>query len=207
VLQYSTTDGLLHCRTELPPASLALFLLCPQLPSAPPHTDSDSSRSKSTSSRRLFNLSTVPNDVTEDAVFLSLLPRNEAIMSTGKRLAKRSILGTKVMVPGQDGKFYPGHIQAVKSSFDETTSCRYSVRFEENRRVFEFTEKDIIGPGFSGVGSVQLLQGQVVYVTHNQREMSGKVVRHDFFAQDVLITVSTGNEVSAGIKKTNLVSC
>ena len=39
-------------------------------------------------------------------------------MSTGKRLAKRSILGTKVMVPGQDGKFHPGHIQAVKQSDD-----------------------------------------------------------------------------------------
>ena len=39
-------------------------------------------------------------------------------MSTGKRLAKRSILGTKVMVPGPDGKHYPGHIQAVKQSED-----------------------------------------------------------------------------------------
>ena len=41
-----------------------------------------------------------------------------AAMSTGKRLAKRSILGSKVMVPGQDGKHYPGHIQAVKQSED-----------------------------------------------------------------------------------------
>jgi hypothetical protein len=34
-------------------------------------------------------------------------------MSTGKRLAKRSILGTRVVVPGEDGMFYPGLIQVV----------------------------------------------------------------------------------------------
>ena len=32
-------------------------------------------------------------------------------MSTGKRLATRSILGTRVVVPGEDGRFYPGLIQ------------------------------------------------------------------------------------------------
>ncbi len=119
-------------------------------------------------------------------------------MSTGKRLAKRSILGTKVMVPGKDGRYYSGHIMAVKSPYDESASAppRYSVRFEETRRTFEFAEKDVVGPGFSSVSSVQLLAGQVVYVTHNQREMQGRVVRHDFFAQDVLITVNQGgNEV------------
>ena len=67
---------------------------------------------------------------------------------------------------------------------------RYSVRFEESRRLFDFVEKDVVGPGFSSVASVHLQPGQTVYVTHNQREMSGRVVRHDFFAQDVLITVN-----------------
>jgi hypothetical protein len=32
-------------------------------------------------------------------------------MSTGKRLAKRSILGTRVVAPGEDGRLYPGMIQ------------------------------------------------------------------------------------------------
>lgn len=36
-----------------------------------------------------------------------------AIMSTGKRLAKRSILGTRVVAPGEDGRFYPGMIQVT----------------------------------------------------------------------------------------------
>lgn len=40
-------------------------------------------------------------------------------MSTGKRLAKRSILGTKVMVPGTDDLFHSGVIQAVKTPAQE----------------------------------------------------------------------------------------
>jgi hypothetical protein len=119
-------------------------------------------------------------------------------MSTGKRLAKRSILGTKVVVPGQDGRYYPGHILAVKTFEDASAENRYSVRFEDSKRVFEFSEKDILGPGFrTTVADVQLTQGQVVYVTHNNREMQGKVVRHDFDSQDVLLTVgNANNEVS-----------
>ena len=35
-------------------------------------------------------------------------------MSTGKRLAKRSILGTRVVAPGEDGRLYPGMIQVNK---------------------------------------------------------------------------------------------
>ena len=35
--------------------------------------------------------------------------------SSSKRLAKRSILGTRVAVRGDDGKFYSGMIQATKT--------------------------------------------------------------------------------------------
>ena len=114
------------------------------------------------------------------------------MMSTGKRLAKRSLLGTKVMVPGQDGRYYAGQIQAVKSYEDSAVDKRYSVKFEDTKRVFEFSEKVIIGPGFGSVSGVQLLPGQVVFVTLNNREMMGKVVRHDFDSQDVLIKVQNG---------------
>lgn len=114
------------------------------------------------------------------------------MMSTGKRLAKRSLLGTKVMVPGQDGRYYAGQIQAVKSYEDSSVDKRYSVKFEDTKRVFEFSEKVIIGPGFGSVSGVQLLPGQVVFVTLNNREMMGKVVRHDFESQDVLIKVQNG---------------
>ena len=111
-------------------------------------------------------------------------------MSSGKRVSKRSLLGTRVMVPGQDGRYYSGHVQAVKTSEDATSDKRYAVKFDESKRVFEFSEKVIIGPGFLGVGDVKLLEGQRVFVTVNNREMAGKVVRHDAEAGEVLITIS-----------------
>ena len=119
-------------------------------------------------------------------------------MSTGKRLAKRSILGTRVASLGQDGYFYPGMIQAMKTQEDGgigggVMPNRYSVRFDDGRRVVEFLEKDIIGPGFENISSVQLQVGQIVYVTHCQREIRGTVVRHDFETQDVILQI---NEVS-----------
>lgn len=117
-------------------------------------------------------------------------------MSTGKRLAKRSILGTKVMVPGQDGRYHPGLIMAIKTSEGFGIDPRYSVKLEESKRVFEFCEKDIVGPGFGSVSGNQLLAGQLVYITHNNREMCGKVIRHDIDSQDVLVNVGnhTGSE-------------
>jgi hypothetical protein len=112
-------------------------------------------------------------------------------MSTGKRLAKRSILGTKVMVPGRDDLYHSGVIQAVKTPANE--DIRYSVRFEDSpHRVFEFSGSDLVGPGFKNMSDVRLSSGQRVYVTHNGREMQGSVVRHDFDSQDVLITL--GND-------------
>jgi hypothetical protein len=98
------------------------------------------------------------------------------------------------MVPGQDDLLHSGLIQAVKTYEDGGAANRYSVRFEDSQRVFEFSERDIVGQGFRSVSDVQLRPGQRVYVTHNQREMRGRVVRHDFDSQDVLLTVD--NEVS-----------
>lgn len=62
-------------------------------------------------------------------------------MSTGRRLAKRSIIGTKVCAPGPDGLWYSGVIQDVKSppiatvtsaGTDNTpsTETKYIVRFD-----------------------------------------------------------------------------
>lgn len=110
-------------------------------------------------------------------------------MSTGKRLAKRSILGTRVAAPGDDGLYYTGVIQAVKSSEAEGSSStsgdqtlgsinRYSVRFDLTRKVREYPESDILGPGFAGLTGVKLRPGQVVYVTYCNREMQGSVVCH-----------------------------
>jgi Domain of unknown function (DUF4772) len=58
------------------------------------------------------------------------------------------------------------------------------------RRVVEFLEADIIGPGFQSVGSINLQPGQVVFVTHNQREMQARVIRHDYETQDVLLRIN-----------------
>ena len=99
-------------------------------------------------------------------------------MSTGKRLAKRSILGTRVVAPGDDGLFHPGVIQAVKTAENSDVPSRYSVRFDLTRKVREYSESDIIGPGFSGVTGIKLRPGQIVYVTYCNREMQGSVVCH-----------------------------
>ena len=78
----------------------------------------------------------------------------------------------------------------MKTYEDPSLSNRYSVRFDESRRVVEFLEADIIGPGFQTVNSVHLQPGQVVFVTHNQREMQARVIRHDFETQDVLLRIN-----------------
>ncbi|XP_052871158.1 zinc finger protein 395-like, partial [Anopheles cruzii] len=75
-------------------------------------------------------------------------------MSTGKRLAKRSIVGTRVCAPGTDGIWYSGKIEFVKTANEQqpkdasssssasstaaaasvipglTTPARYTVRFD-----------------------------------------------------------------------------
>ena len=112
-------------------------------------------------------------------------------MSTGKRLAKRSILGTRVAAPAGDGLFLTGIIQAVKTCEDPSLANRFSVRFDDDQsKVSEFLETNLIGPGFKSVTNAHLQAGQLVYVTHCQREMAGRVVRHDFDSQDVIITLS-----------------
>ena len=129
-------------------------------------------------------------------------------MSTGKRVAKRSILGTKVMVPGVDGLYRPGFIQAMKTcepDSSDAAAMRYSVRLEDSGRVFEFAARDVVGGGgnggggaFRSVSEVQLPPGQRVFVTHNTREVTARVVRHDFATQDVLLTIDNGGGGGGG---------
>jgi len=114
-------------------------------------------------------------------------------MSTGKRLAKRSILGTRVAAPIGNGLFMTGIIQAVKTCEDPSLANRFSVRFDESTTKAEFLDSDLVGPGFKPMTSIKLEAGQLVYVTHMQREMAGRVVRHDFDSQDVIITLNDGD--------------
>ena len=106
-------------------------------------------------------------------------------MSTGKRLAKRSILGTRVVAPGDDGRLYPGIIADMKtpeggnsSTSNTSNHIRYTVRFDENRKIKDFIEGEIIGPGFSAVTSSKLRPKQKVWVTNANREMEGYVLHH-----------------------------
>lgn len=125
-------------------------------------------------------------------------------MSTGKRLPKRSIIGTRIVAPGDDGRLFPGVIMAVKTSEDpEGTGpspmaqpppteggpeAKYSVRFDDGR-VNEFSNTEIIGPGFSNVTRSKLKPNQVVYVTHANREYQGRVLHHRPNIDQVIIAL------------------
>ena len=116
-------------------------------------------------------------------------------MSTGKRLAKRSILGTRIVAPGHDGRFYPAVIQAVKTSQPHTeTENRYSVRFDNSRKVSEFLERDLIGPGFAGLSNeTHLMAGQRVYITHTGREMEGTINAHDPATDQITVNLAVSH--------------
>lgn len=115
------------------------------------------------------------------------------LVSTGKRLAKRSILGTRIVAPGHDGRFYPAVIQAVKTYEDRLSENSYTVRFDNSRKVSEFLETDLIGPGFSCVNSLScLLAGQRVYLTHLGREMEATIMSHDRENDQVVVNLAVG---------------
>ncbi|GFY58521.1 DUF4772 domain-containing protein [Trichonephila inaurata madagascariensis] len=95
-------------------------------------------------------------------------------MSTGKRLAKRSILGTRVCAPNAQGVFVPGVIQATRT--DDHRSV-YTVSLDD-KTVAEYGQAELVGPGFKSVMDVILQRGQRVFVTHNGREVKGIVCDH-----------------------------
>lgn len=137
-------------------------------------------------------------------------------MSTGKRLAKRSIIGTRVCAPGEDGKYYSGAIYAVKTpqaaSASEsppgqkksvTPKTLYSVRFDAvpggcpPNPSTEYSDRDLIGPGFGSVTSARLVPGQKVYLTYNGREIHAEVTEHRQHLDEVDVVIApNGQEVS-----------
>eukprot|EP00090_Calanus_glacialis_P013815 TRINITY_DN22465_c0_g1_i1.p1 TRINITY_DN22465_c0_g1~~TRINITY_DN22465_c0_g1_i1.p1 ORF type:complete len:617 (+),score=78.78 TRINITY_DN22465_c0_g1_i1:242-2092(+) len=126
-------------------------------------------------------------------------------MSTGKRLAKRSILGTRIVAPGHDGRFYPAVIQAVKTYEDRLSENSYTVRFDNSRKVSEFLETDLIGPGFSCVNSLScLLAGQRVYLTHLGREMEATIMSHDRENDQVVVNLASGLQLKVRLEDIRL---
>lgn len=134
-------------------------------------------------------------------------------MSTGKRLAKRSIIGTRVCAQGADGLWYSGAIQTVDTpmnSMIENNNCinitpntKYKVRFDPNQDMSrrgpkrEFYESELIGPGFRTIMDVALHPGQKIFITYNGRESAGEVIGHDVAKDEVNVLVKQlGCEVS-----------
>lgn len=119
-------------------------------------------------------------------------------MSTGKRLAKRSIIGTRVAALGDDGLYYSGMIQAVKTPapFPENNNCinltpntRYTVRFDGGKLTREYRDAELIGPGFRGMTGVRLQPAQRVFLTHNGREVRADVITHDHDTDEMRVKI------------------
>lgn len=124
--------------------------------------------------------------------------RTESTMSTGKRLAKRSIIGTRVAALSDDGLYYSGMIQAVKTpaAYPENNNCinltpntRYTVRFDGGKIAREYRDAELIGPGFRGLTGVRLNPGQRVYLTYNGREVRADVLEHDHETDELRVQV------------------
>jgi len=121
-------------------------------------------------------------------------------MSALKRLAKRSIVGTRVSAPiKENGLYTAGVIIGSRNASEEhpffancatgiTPSSKYVVRFE-NGDTREYQESDLIGSGFGNVNNLRLRSGQKAWVTYNGREVMGTVVYHQQARDEVLINV------------------
>lgn len=91
-----------------------------------------------------------------------------------RRLAKRSIVGSRVCALSTDGRYNPGVIESIQvwPNGEEV----YTVNFNGGSRL-TIQSRDIIGPGFQTVTSANLRPGQKVYLTHHGREVPGAIVR------------------------------
>ncbi|XP_076457116.1 zinc finger protein 704-like isoform X2 [Babylonia areolata] len=114
-------------------------------------------------------------------------------MSGTKRLAKRSILGTRVSALWQqDGRYYPGVIRAQATEETPSSKALYTVHFDDGFEA-NVTGKDIIGQGFQTGPSGRLKHGQKVFVTMNGREVCGVVAHHDRRIDEVIISLKQSN--------------
>lgn len=109
-------------------------------------------------------------------------------------MSKRSLIGTRVSVPGDDGLYKSGVVHAVRA--DEQISAgirlpngqkRITVRMEATRRLLEIPESRVVGPGFRTSPTSKLQPGQEVYVTHHSREVQGTVIYHRLNVDQVTI--------------------
>lgn len=146
---------------------------------------------------------------------MKISPHSQTVykMSTSKRLAKRSIVGTRVCAPGPDKLYYSGIIQKVKTpsiGIIDTNNCitlthdtKYTVRFDLGQAMVgtrEYLGSEIIGPGFQNVINVNLATGQRIFITYNGRESVAEVTSHDFAKDEVCVRIpANGFEVSVSL--------
>ena len=74
-------------------------------------------------------------------------------MFSSRRLAKRSILGTKIAAPWQDGRFYPGSIQGTETAIN---GDEYYTIFFDSGHTKTLEDRDLIGPGFQPITVAKL---------------------------------------------------
>lgn len=144
---------------------------------------------------------------------MKLSPASQVVfkMSTTKRLAKRSIVGTRVCAPGPNKLYYSGIITKVKTppSFGgiHDTNCimltadtKYIVRFDFGQSMVgssEYLGSELIGPGFQSVMNVNLAPGQRTFITYNGRESSAEVLSYDCTKDEVCVRIpGSGSEVN-----------
>ena len=118
--------------------------------------------------------------------------KNRYVMFGTRRLAKRSIVGTRVAAKWQDGRFYPGVIRHEYAEETPFTDAVYTVMFEDGYEK-NIPSKSIIGPGFQPNTTCMLKNGQHIFLTLNGREVSGDVINHALDVDEVFINVQLIN--------------
>ncbi|XP_041360830.1 zinc finger protein 704-like isoform X2 [Gigantopelta aegis] len=114
-------------------------------------------------------------------------------MFSNRRLAKRSIVGTRVCALWQDGRYYPGVIEAQSSDESMFTCAMFIVKFDDGYQK-DIPGKFIIGPGFQSGPTTQLKHGQKVYLTLHGREVSGIIITQDDDSVLINVRLQTGQE-------------
>jgi len=107
-------------------------------------------------------------------------------MFSTRRLAKRSIVGTRVCAPWSDERYYPGYIQSTQTW--PNGEDVYTIVFDDGYQKV-CRDMEIIGPGFQTIHVARLKKGQKVYLTHRGREVSGTVVEYDPERDEVVVDV------------------
>lgn len=111
---------------------------------------------------------------------------HESQFSTG-----HAFVGKQVGAPWQDGIFYPGVIRSVATS--NTGASMYTVEFED-RYIKDYTDRQIIGPGFQNIRDIHLKFNQKVYITHGGLEVCGFVQKHRKQTNEVFIKLDDREE-------------